>query len=82
MTGFSSDAAADVEAALRDAVAKGQTKLILDLRGNPGGFVDAARDIASEFIGSGPIYWQEDARGPRSRPTPRRVGWRPIPRSR
>ncbi len=63
VTGFSSDAADDVEAALRDADTRGQRKLILDLRGNPGGFVDAARDIASEFIASGPIYWQEDAEG-------------------
>jgi carboxyl-terminal processing protease len=62
-SGFSSDAAADVEAALRADVEKGQSKLILDLRGNPGGFVDAARDIASQFIGSGPLFWQEDAEG-------------------
>jgi carboxyl-terminal processing protease len=63
VSGFSSDAAADVETAIRADVAKGQTKLILDLRGNPGGFVDAARDIASQFIGSGPLFWQEDADG-------------------
>ena len=31
--------------------------------GNPGGFVDAARKVASQFIKSGPIFWQEDARG-------------------
>jgi carboxyl-terminal processing protease len=63
VSGFSNDAAADVEAALRDAGAKGQQKLVLDLRGNPGGFVEAARDIASQFIASGPVYWQEDAGG-------------------
>ena len=39
------------------------TKLILDLRGNPGGFVTAARDIASQFLADGPIFWQEDADG-------------------
>ena len=37
--------------ALEAHVAAGRTKLILDLRGNPGGFVTAARKIASQFIG-------------------------------
>src|SRR4029079_17204212 len=41
----------------------GRKKIILDLRGNPGGYVTAARRIASEFIGSGPIFWAEDAQG-------------------
>ena len=41
----------------------GRTKLILDLRGNPGGFVTAARDIASQFLAGGTIFWQEDADG-------------------
>jgi carboxyl-terminal processing protease len=63
VTGFSSDAAADVDADLREAIEAGTTKVILDLRGNPGGFVDAARDIASQFIASGPVYYQEDSRG-------------------
>jgi len=40
-------------------------KLILDLRGDPGGFVDAARTIASQFIASGPVYWEEFANGTR-----------------
>ena len=41
----------------------GRTKLILDLRGNPGGYVTAARMVASQFIGSGPIFWEQDAKG-------------------
>jgi carboxyl-terminal processing protease len=40
-----------------------RTKLILDLRGNPGGYVTAARAVASQFIGSGPIFWEQDASG-------------------
>jgi carboxyl-terminal processing protease len=43
-------------------------KVVLDLRRDPGGFVDAARTIASQFVGSGPIYWEEFANGTR-RPT-------------
>ena len=44
-------------------VAAGRTALILDLRGDPGGYVTAARMVASEFIGSGPIFWEQDAKG-------------------
>jgi len=59
-----SDAAADqLNAALRAHLDAGRTKLILDLRGNPGGYVTAARTIASQFIASGPIFWEEDATG-------------------
>jgi carboxyl-terminal processing protease len=39
---------------IRDAIAglldQGATKFVLDLRGNPGGFIDAARGIGSQFI--------------------------------
>ena len=63
LTGFSDTSANDFIAALRDDLAAGQHKFVVDLRGNPGGFVTAAQKIASQFIGSGTIYWQEDARG-------------------
>ena len=49
--GFSDAAADDVVTALKEHLAAGRTKLILDLRGNPGGYVTAARKIASQFIG-------------------------------
>ena len=39
---------------IRDAIAglldQGATKFVFDLRGNPGGFIDAARGIGSQFI--------------------------------
>ena len=41
----------------------GRTRLILDLRGNPGGYVTAARDVASQFIASGPVFWEQEADG-------------------
>ena len=41
----------------------GKQKLILDLRGNPGGFVTAAREIASQFLADGTVFWQRDADG-------------------
>lgn len=63
LSGFSDNAASDVVDALRTDVAAGQKEFVLDLRGNPGGFITAARKVASQFIASGPIYWTEDAQG-------------------
>jgi carboxyl-terminal processing protease len=36
--------------AMKQFVASGDTKLVLDLRGNPGGYLDAAVDMASWFL--------------------------------
>jgi carboxyl-terminal processing protease len=63
LTGFSENGAAAFVEAVQAALDKGQTKLIVDLRGNPGGFVTAARTVASTFIEDGPIFWEEDADG-------------------
>jgi carboxyl-terminal processing protease len=63
LTGFSDNAAAEFAKAVAADVQAGRKKLILDLRGNPGGFVTAARSVASQFIADGPIFWQEDAKG-------------------
>ncbi|HET8786403.1 MAG TPA: S41 family peptidase, partial [Candidatus Limnocylindrales bacterium] len=63
ITGFSDTAANAVADAVKHDAGGGEKAIVLDLRGNPGGFVTAARSIASQFIASGPIYWQEDARG-------------------
>ena len=63
LSSFSDLAADDLVTALREHLTAGRTRLILDLRGNPGGFVTAARKIASQFIGSGVIFWEQDAKG-------------------
>jgi carboxyl-terminal processing protease len=63
LTGFSETGADEVKAALKADIDAGRRKFILDLRGNPGGFVTAARTVASQFIAEGPIFWQEDAEG-------------------
>ena len=34
----------------------GVKALILDLRDDPGGYVDAAQKIACEFVATGPLY--------------------------
>lgn len=48
--------------ALRSFVESGKTKLILDLRGNPGGYLDAAIDMASWFLPLGKTVVKEDFR--------------------
>ncbi len=51
--------------ALRAYVLSGDTKLLLDLRGNPGGYLEAAVDIASFFLPPGAAVVTEDYRGTR-----------------
>ncbi|HEY3336056.1 MAG TPA: S41 family peptidase [Candidatus Limnocylindrales bacterium] len=63
LAGFSDHAAAQFDAAVRSAVERGQRAIAVDLRGNPGGYVTAAREIASQFLADGTIFWQEDADG-------------------
>ena len=63
LSGFSDAAADQVVTALRAFRAADRMKLILDLRGNPGGYVTAARTVASQFIGSGVLFWEQDADG-------------------
>jgi len=46
--------------ALRDYVNSGSTKLILDLRNNTGGYLDAAVDMASWFMPTGATVVTED----------------------
>jgi carboxyl-terminal processing protease len=61
LKGFSDSAAEQLKTELAAHLDAGRTKLILDLRGNPGGYITAARSIASQFIGSGVIFWEQDA---------------------
>ena len=65
ISSFGSGVAADFTNQLRTLLAAGVHGLVLDLRGDPGGFVDQARTIASQFIGTGPIYWEQNAAGTR-----------------
>lgn len=57
---FSAQSASLFRNALRDFVNSKQNKLILDLRGNPGGFLDAAVDMASWFLAPGKVIVSED----------------------
>ena len=58
---FSSGAADDLVAALKDAKTAGADRLILGLRGNPGGYVNEAVGVASQFLTKGLVYIERDA---------------------
>jgi len=64
---FSSGSADEVVAALKEIKAAGADRLILDLRGNPGGYVNEAVGIASQFISKGDVYVERDADGHETR---------------
>ncbi len=49
--------------ALRQFVESGSHKLILDLRGNPGGYLEAAIDMASWFLPSSKVVVRENFNG-------------------
>lgn len=48
--------------ALREFVESGKYKLVIDLRGNPGGYLEAAIDMASWFLPAGKVVVKEDFR--------------------
>lgn len=49
--------------ALREFIQSGSARLIIDLRGNPGGYLGAAVDMASYFLPTGRIVVTEDYAG-------------------
>jgi len=49
--------------AIRSFIESGSNKLIIDLRGNPGGYLDAAWDMASWFLPVGEVIVTEDFGG-------------------
>jgi len=60
---FTANSPALFRSALREFVESGSTKMVLDLRGNPGGYLEAAVDMASWFLPSGKIVVTEDYAG-------------------
>ena len=56
---FNEKSTLEFRRAIREFLTAGDSKLILDLRSNPGGYLDAAVDIASWFIPAGEIVARE-----------------------
>ena len=64
LNGFSDSAAAQFRTALKALLDKGAQQIVFDLRNNPGGYIESARQIASQFIKSGLIFTQESSGEP------------------
>ena len=60
---FSNGAADDMVEALKSARTDGAERIVLDLRGNPGGYVNEAVGVASQFLTSGLVYIERNAQG-------------------
>jgi carboxyl-terminal processing protease len=71
---FADNTKEQLRAALEDLIANKPTGLILDLRNNGGGYLESAVDVASEFIDSGIIVYEEYGDGHRNTFQARRGG--------
>ena len=64
--------------ALKEFASSGTDKLVLDVRGNPGGYLEVAVDMASWFLPSGKTVVEERGRGAESQ-VYRSAGYDPFP---
>ena len=55
MANFTSTTATELDEAIEELRSEGMTKLLLDLRGNPGGLLDQAVQVSERFIPSGEL---------------------------
>jgi len=62
---FSANANSQLTTALHEAEVAGATSLIVDIRNNPGGLLEQAIKVTSQFLQDGNVLQQEDAQGHR-----------------
>lgn len=62
---FTANAEANIVASLEEAEAAGATAMILDVRNNPGGLLEQAVNVTSQFLSDGDVLLEEDANGNR-----------------
>ncbi len=72
---FSANSADLFRTALRDFMESGSNKLVFDVRGNPGGYLEAAVDIASYFLPVGDTVVTEDFKGKQPNIVDRSLGY-------
>lgn len=60
---FSAPSADKFREAIREFIESGSSRLVIDLRGNPGGFLESAVDIASYFLPLAEVVVTEDYAG-------------------
>lgn len=65
VTGFETNTAKDFEKALKEIENNGASSLVIDLRDNPGGLVNASNDIANLLMEKGTLVYVEDQKGNR-----------------
>ena len=65
LTVFASETRAELAKAIAEVREAGARAIILDLRNNPGGFLNAAVGVTSEFIDEGVVTYREDSKGTR-----------------
>ena len=63
LTSFTSRATELFADALTGLLDQGATRIVFDLRGNPGGFINAAQGIASQFIPEGELLFTVESDG-------------------
>lgn len=63
---FSQNAERDIKAALQGAQAAGATSLIVDVRNDPGGLLDQAVKVTSQFLKDGNVLLEADAEDKRT----------------
>jgi carboxyl-terminal processing protease len=61
LNNFSDNASDQFSAGLADLLDQGADQIVFDLRDNPGGYIEAAQQIASQFVESGLIFSQESS---------------------
>ena len=62
---FSDNVGSDLEQIISQARAEGANSIILDLRDSPGGLLDEAVAVASQFLAEGDVMLEQDADGER-----------------
>lgn len=60
---FTEKADEQVAAAIQKLEAQGMKALLLDIRSNPGGLLNIARDLVSRFVPTGPVVWTKERQG-------------------
>jgi carboxyl-terminal processing protease len=62
---FTAETPREVREGVQQLIDEGKTGIILDLRGNPGGLLNATVNVASEFLTDGLVTYEVDSRGQR-----------------
>jgi carboxyl-terminal processing protease len=79
ITQFNEPTADEFQKALAKLNSQGMTSLIIDLRNNPGGLLESARRIASEFVPAGKLIVSTEGRDPAQKSVYRSDGGKKQP---